>query len=263
MAKVKDDGKSGSAIQSEASPEKAEVVVKTDTTETDEVDSALLQEGEEGEESLEAKEITETTEEDDAKSKFIPRDRFDEVYHEREDLKKQLEEERTKKRAETFSGNQEVAPELTPEEKQARDYLSKMGYVHKDDLKKMFEPIQKERVQTDLERFYDKHPEMHPDADEGNQRWEKVEKFFKLFNSGTNSERLEWSYKLAFGNKTSDQVAQEAENKTLIAAKRAEQASLGGGGGSALQKESPKLTPEEAKNAKKMGISPEEWVKYR
>ena len=198
------------------------------------------------------------------KEKFIPRDRFDKVNEEKNLLKKQIEEMNTLKRSTTIEPTEsQSTTELTPEEQQAREALSKMGYLHKDDLEKYLRPIYEEKKTEKLNRFYERHPDMVSQSDPDNIRWNQMAKHFNKFNPKTTSfdEILEKSYEWAFP-RSNEYLKQEAVNEVLINNKKVEEASLGSGGGTTSQKASPKLSQDQLKIAQKFNMTPEEYEKY-
>jgi len=211
-------------------------------------------------------------EESEEREKFIPRGRFDKVYAEKQLLKKQLEEMSGAQRAKVIDKQAEPPTppkEETDQEKQARETLKKWGYVHESDMEKKLQeavkPIYQKQADDTLSSFYKDHPDISPSADPQNIRWKAVEKRYKSFqaNAGSMKDRLEWAYKLEFGDVSSEEIAKRAKNQALIDAKKAGEASLGGGGSTTSAKsEEVELTPAQLEQAKKMRISPEKFAKY-
>mgnify|MGYP001585017358 CR=1 FL=1 len=113
--------------------------------------------------------------------------------------------------------------ELTPEEQQIlaeKQYLKeKYGVVTKEDydaldaklnaaLDAKFKPVQQKREQSILQNLYKKFPEVSPDKDPSNDKWNQVQTMLSRFvpsNPGDPlddyEERFEWAYEKSFGKK--------------------------------------------------------------
>lgn len=106
------------------------------------------------------------TEKTGERSKYIPRDRFDEVLGERNDLKRRLdaleeaEQERQQKKLEDEGNYQEIIETLKPEAERAKQLQEQLD---------MYEQRDQQELETELEALDDDLKELVPDGSPSQQ----------------------------------------------------------------------------------------------
>ena len=113
----------------------------------------------------------------------------------------------------------EEEQQLLAEKQMLKD---KYGLVEKQEVLQMLDarlqPVQKKREQAILGNLYSKFPDVSPDKDLSNEKWDKVTALLNRFAPANPSdplddyeERFEWAHDKVFGKKTNN-AAQEKQN---------------------------------------------------
>ena len=187
---------------------------------------------------------------------------------------RKLQEEIQELKSKIPQEKKESDSELSPEDRQYKTYLKKLGLYAKDEIEKMVQekvaPFQAEkeaRNRSEQKKILDYFVKNHPDLEKDERMAVIKDKLRKItptdpFNPNLSLEEdLEHAYKWAFEGETNQEALSKAKAEGRAEGHEASETKVGEGASTSSESSKVKRTPEQEDLLRKWGVADEDIIK--